>query len=346
MQQAARGFLPVADEVFRLQSGEGPECVFFRTMASDGKHTEPNPGRTRQGIYAFTPRGRRLGSLNSNNATRVAEMIEAAWQEWQALTPEERLAGPALDPTPPGRIRYEWAYPEDGLVLRTTSRDLPEETEEPTGRWSHDHAWFTKSEARTFVPDRLRVGERRDVPRELVVRLARFHLLDSVRGQTTAYDPGDIREAELEAEIVRVDGSRVDLLFRGKTSAHGTRGWRTWGGRRRDASIEERSFDTRVFGTATFDADREAFVALDWVAVGERAGRTRFNGRRADTDPGGMGISLVLAPDRPADRVPPAFFQLYGWEASARRNWAALEPAPAETEAAPGSPTESGAGGR
>ncbi len=338
-----RPYLPAADEVFRLQSGDGPECVFFRTMATDGRHVAPDPHHTRQGIYCFAPSGRRLGSILSNDPKRVAAMIEDATKAWNAMPEADRFTSEAIDERPAGRIRYEWSYPEDGLVLRITSRDLPTDpaADDPdatraSDRWNHDHIWFTKDEAIRLCGVRdtgvdWRAGHRAEVPRALVERLARFHFVDNVCGQTIAYDADHVREARIESTIESIEGDVVRLRYSGHAACEGTRGWRSYGtDPSAPAPSEQRALAVDIRGEATFDRAEGVFTRFEWVAIGTRSGATRYNGRQGRRDPSPIGFYLSIAPDRPADRVPPAFFQLYGWDASAERNWASLEPAAPE----------------
>src|SRR5207249_1375401 len=97
--------------------------------------------------------------------------------------PSSPSADYAADP------RYRREYPEDGLVLKVYTRDLPRETDTRPEDWrrsavNHDHAWFTKAEAASMVPERASVGDRSPVPPAIVRRLARFHLIDNTRGET------------------------------------------------------------------------------------------------------------------------------------------------------------------
>ena len=324
------GYLPVADEVFRLQSGDGPECRFFRVMATDGKRPEPNPNRTLQGIYCFAPSGRRLGSILSNDPAAVAAMIERSTAVWEELPDAERYPSESHSADLAGRVRYEWSYPEDGLVLRVTSRDLPREEGEARRRWNHDHAWFRKSEVLSMLPGSRTVGARHRIPSALGERLARFHFVDNMRGQTIAFDESDVREVDWTSEIVGVSDGELRVRFEGRTLAEGTRGWRRYGGSPRQERVEPRGVGTHFRGYATFDLERERFTDFDLLALGARWGAAGFNGRSRDLAPSPFGMVLQLAPDRPSDRVPPAFFQLYGFAESTRRNWASLEP-----EAAP-----------
>jgi len=49
--------------------------------------------------------------------------------------------------------------------------------------WNQDYAWFTKAEARQFLPPVPQAGRRRDVPVSIIHRIACAHLVDNVRGR-------------------------------------------------------------------------------------------------------------------------------------------------------------------
>jgi hypothetical protein len=124
----AANFIPAADEVYRMQNlktGTDPECRLFQKFAEQGHYRRP--GGSRQGTYCVSPSGVLLGSINSNDPKRVADLLEASFAKWGTLKREERLL-----PTDPRKQladikRPERHYPEDGLVLHVTSRDMPRE---------------------------------------------------------------------------------------------------------------------------------------------------------------------------------------------------------------------------
>jgi hypothetical protein len=299
----AAQFVPAADEVYRmqnLQTGTDPECRLFQKFAEQGHYQWP--GATRQGTYCVSPSGVLLGSLNSNDPKRIAELLEQSLAKWGMLKREERLL-----PTDPRKQRAEIKrperhYPEDGLVLHVTSRDLPREGGKASPAsagwrelaWNQDFAWFTKAEARQFVPAEAKVGNRQDLPVGLLHRLACAHLIDNVRGQTFPFEESQVKKARLGTEVTAVDGNVVSLRLEGETRT-------AMEGRR------EHGLDLRLLGNATFDLARGRFLAFELVAVGSRWGSTRLNGRRGDTDPAPIGILLTLAGNSPCERVAPAF---------------------------------------
>ena len=81
-----------------------------------------------------------------------------------------------------------------------------------------------------------------------------------------------------------------------------------------EAVRTEQGFDVGVelLGEATWDPAAARFTAFDLVALGERRGRTRFNGRGRDRDPDGWhGIGFAFTLPTSASRVPPGFIELY-----------------------------------
>jgi hypothetical protein len=194
-------------------------------------------------------------------------------------------------------------------VLNVTSRDMPRDegkakAEPPKAAranwretaWNQDFAWFTKVEARQFLPAEPKVGAKQEVPASVINRIACAHLIDNVRGQTSPFEVSQIKQARLTAEVTAMDFDTVSLRLEGETST-AVDGART------------HSLEMRLLGTATFDLTKGRFVAFELVAVGIRAGRTQLNGRRGDTDPAPIGILFTLAGDDACDRIAPAFNQ-------------------------------------
>src|SRR5262249_44593768 len=157
-----------------------PECTLFQKMAEQG-HYGGRPG-TRQGTYAAAPSGMLLASINSNDPARIAQMLERALAKWETLSREERLLPDDPQKQHPDPRRPERHYPKDGLVLHVFTRDLPRETPDTGWRgkaWNQDFAWFTKAEARQFLPAPAQAGQKRDLPASLIQRIARCHLVDN-----------------------------------------------------------------------------------------------------------------------------------------------------------------------
>jgi hypothetical protein len=329
-----QNFVPVADEVHRLQKGSDPEALLFQKVAEQGHyagHGPPEHTGTRQGTYAAAPSGVLLASINSNDPRAMAGMLRRALNKWRQMPPSERrlTADPRGDAEAAARVRAERLYPEGGLVLRVYSRDLPRtgshDEQDDLGAagagdwraraWNLDFAWFTRQEAAQFVPAEPIAGQRHNVPAPLIRRLARLHFVDNVRGQTIGYRDGEVKTAELSCGVTsRDDHGRITLRLDGKVALVAEGAWSV--NDRHDANdpqAQTRGFNGRLLGTALWDLAAERFAAFDLVAAGTRWGATQYNVRRDDQAPAPLGFALTLAGDTPAERVAPAAFWSYGW---------------------------------
>lgn len=312
MQKLAAHFIPAADASDRLQSRgcKDEDALLFQKFG--GKRTVPSQRAgdgLGQGQYAVAPGGALLASCATAEPREVARMLREALAAWEKLPREKRLLAKSPDPKAAERWRrWEKLYPEDGLVLWVVSRDLPRAKVAPhfRGAWNQDFAWFKKDEARAFLPADPEPGARHEVPRRLVGRLARFHLLDNVRALNYAFFPeGAVEKAALTSEVVDVRGGLVSLRLEGATRAAQTETPHVAG---------ERGYDARLLGRATFDLGRRRFTAFELVAVGTRWGQGSCNLRHDDPGPAPMGVLLTLAGGSAAERLPPAFVSRYGWD--------------------------------
>ena len=311
--ERARSFVPATDEVWRLQRGLGPESRAFQRMADRGHYR--GKGGSRQGIYVCTPDGELLASINSLSADRVLATMEEGLAAWNALDEDARRAGlerapDDLDQEP----RWEWSYPVGGLVLRSVNRDLPPDglpgSPPPSERANLDHAWFSAKEARGFLPDVLEVGRTFDVDPLLTTRLARFHLVDNVRGQTLPFAPGEVQGSRITGTVVRASGDEVELRFQGSTVAEADGVWRLGENDWTPTREWPRSLSTRILGRAVWDLRRQEFSSFELVSVGRRHGVTGLN-RPPEDVAGPIGFLFEEAGDTPAEHIAPAFVDVY-----------------------------------
>lgn len=299
--------MPAADEVWRLQRGSDADCLFFQRMVNGG---EPITDKgTRQGIWVGTAGGVLLAHVNSLSADTVLGMLDRGWKAWQEL-PEERRHLPEDAGLVPAH-RWEMSRPEGGLVLERIARDVPEDGDpgaEQLTPWNRDFAWFTREEARAWLPEDPAVGDVHEVPALSALRLARFHLVDNVRGQTLPYATSEIEAAGLETRVLAREGDLVELEIRGETRAASDEwllGENLW----KPGVVHPHGIETRLLGRATYDLGSEAFDAFELIALGRRWGVTQNNGRWREPEPGLIGFHLTLAPPEPT--VAPTFIVLY-----------------------------------
>jgi hypothetical protein len=310
IQLASEYFIPLAENCSPLQTQQDAKGEFFRLVAEQGHYGGRTiPSATRQGQYAFTADGQLLSSINTRDAERTQGMMLQALERWRELATDRAAARPA-DLAPYERdLRYPDLYPAGGLVLKQTLRDLPRAFDAPIPQVrpeaiNFDYAWFTKDDAALFLPEKLEVGQRKDLPRRLVRRLARFHLLDSVRGETPAWRDEHVTHAHLTTEVTRVDGPRVHLTLRGTVLNQQAGTWAVRPFRQKWDHLT-RGYDCALYGELTYDTSTERFTQFDLLATGDRWGGTEHNNRQEDQLTAPMGIAFHLAGAAPADRTPP-----------------------------------------
>jgi hypothetical protein len=309
-------FIPAADEVGRLQSGRDAECRLFRKIAEQGHYGgRTQPSRTRQGTYAITADGTFLASWNNTDPRIVAGKLREALQNWDRLKAEGRKFS-GEDPLDVARLkRADRFFPEGGLVLKVNTRDLPRDPPQQrrwADAWNQDFAWFTKDEARQFLPGEIEPGRTRKVLRTLVKRLARFHFIDNVRGQTPPFSARAIEDATLTSRVTAVDGDVVSLRLEGRTKAVQKGDWSIRGfDDMNRPSDQERGLAMKLLGSARFDRKEGRFVGFEVVAVGTRWGGTQYNCRGDDLAPAPFGAVLSLVGASRAERVAPEHFRDY-----------------------------------
>ena len=303
---ATATFATAADEVWRLQRDQDPECRWFRQAARGTP--EPVAG-SMQGTYVFTPDGELLGRLNSTDPARVLAMLDRALARWRALPNSRRASRPAPEARP--RHRWEDSCPDDGLVLERFARDVGATPTGPAATpVNRDTVWFSAAELRGLLPARGEVGATRTVAPALGERLARFAFVDNVRGQTLPFSRASVRAARLSSEVVAVEAGRWTLRLTGETNA-ATDGNDPGEGYWRPKRTWPRSVRTRVVGEATWDPEARRFDRFELVAVGTRTGRTTFNGRAREEQGSEHRIGFLLRVAPPGDRVAPTFVNLY-----------------------------------
>lgn len=303
--------------MWSLQHRNDPEATLFQKIAEQGHYAgRTTPSDTRQGTYATAPSGVLLASINSNDPKAMTQMLQRALAKWKALPDDQRwLEGDVAPDAPKGRP--ERFYPSDGLVLRETVRDLPREFASDDWRtqaWNKDYVWFKKAEARSMLPDSIESGREASVPRALLVRIGRFNLVDTVRGQSFNFPESALKSAELKTTVTKVEKGVATVRLAGVMKAEQVGKWPIAGYRdMNDPSDQKRGYDLRLSGEAIWDLVKERFTKFELVAAGTRWGATQYNGRFDDPGPAPIGYLFQLASDAPHDKVPPSEFGNYGW---------------------------------
>jgi len=312
----------VADEVGRLQRGGDPECRFFQSFSEFGHYGgRSRPTGTRQGTYAVAPSGKFLASINSRSPAHMARMLETALAAWRKLPKDERLRKDDPKARTDANQRFEERFPNGGLAMRVTTRDLPRGSDTlknwRANAWNEDQAWFKAEEIRAMFARAATAekGATWDAPAAVARRLARCHLVDYVRGQTIAYKDREVERATLRVTVESIKRGIVKLRLEGgsRTVANGR--WHVGGdGGTGDRTGEQsRGYDSTWFGYAEWDVKSATLKKFELLTTGLRWGGTRYNARHDDLDPGPMATVFELIEVTPETLVAPAQMWSYGW---------------------------------
>ena len=285
-----------------------PDVEFFWKIAKQRPDHQALPG---QGIYVVTPSGKLLAFCQrDHDPDSIAKLLSQALDQWKALGREERLGTEV--PRQVGAATRRPNPPGGGLVLELFVRDLPRKTgpvvREFAAMWNRDFAWFTGEEVRSMIPERRTPGERHRVPDKLVRRLARLHLLDSVRGINDArpFEDKHIEKAEMFLDVVQVEGDVLSLRIEGATRAVEPPLVEARGSGRPDE--KERGYEARLLGHATVDVRQSKFLSFALLAIGPRWGGRGYahSMRQGDLEPQPMGFALrMLPPSEPVEGAVP-----------------------------------------
>jgi len=312
IQELARKYVCVSVDQMPLLYGNeavrNEERAFFKRVLD--QITAEWAHASRQGIYAITPAGklldsRQLGKIGwekMENPREILQTLERGLELWAKMKPAERRRDPGL--RLPAEANNDWDkfYPADGLSLRMTCRDLPLKA----GDWNQvvwnnavwenlDYAWFRKNEVAQWIPRSIATGTVFEVPRVLVERLARFHMLDNVRCVSAKhFRKEDMTKARLTGKVMDVKGNNVSLRYEGETRAE-----------RLDSKV---GYEGKLLGRAVFNVASGRFTTFELVAVGNRWG---IQETRENTSPTPLGFIFVIpAGNDPRDQAPPRFLAL------------------------------------
>ncbi|XAL98707.1 hypothetical protein OT109_14100 [Phycisphaeraceae bacterium D3-23] len=267
-------FVPVAIDQAYQRRQQDAEGAFYRRIASQGPRNDFANG-TSQGFYIAQADGTMLLFNNNRNPERLRRLMREALTRHRAA--DEIEADPLEDGEPDER--FNPSPPEGGLVVRVRAKVMDGYAPSDDGvktmfqnALSRDNLWVSGDEHEALV--------RGEVPQSLVMRLARFHLVDNTRGEPPMWREGEV----LEAELMLSEG-----VLRGSVELETADG--------------ERGYAAELLGRVTVDDG--AVVGLELVALGTFHGEGRYT-RGAPEGDFTLAVAFTLADGGDvADAIPP-----------------------------------------
>lgn len=243
---------------------------------------------TIQGVYAFDAAGRALGGTNSNRPGHILELLREAKRLFDQAPPGKiDLSGRMIEAKPP--------LPARTIVANVYSRikPLPFDANLRNRFVGRDRIWITPSEVEEFAKG--------GFAPTLAARLARYALVDFIRGEADFWPPESVKKLDYGAKATKDgDRTRVDVWARFLMERPARRAQTHRG----NLHLPATGFDGTLQGVVTFDA-REELVDLKFYVDGNHWGHGRWNsGQPSGKYP--LKFAIVLAHDRLATEVPPA----------------------------------------
>jgi len=266
------GFVPVAiDQAYHRRQKDN-EGRFYRKIADAGPRSAGDGSPTTQGHYVATPGGEFLGYSNHRDVSRLLALLQDSLVRFEPDSTEP------LEEGDPDR-RYVYGPPEGGLVVRVFTRILGGYGEPTNSRQAifqqatgRDNLWIRRDEHEELA--------RGIMPESLLVRLARFHLVDNTRGEPPMWKADEIRSARCTVD---------DGVIRGRIHLATDSG--------------DRTFEAELLGR--LEVSENTVNRFDLVARGDFLGEGRYT-RGAPEGKFPLGVAFRLAGgDDPADDIPP-----------------------------------------
>ena len=260
-----------------------------------------------QGLYIITPSGRLIaGTTRHSDPQLVLAEMRKGLEAYAKLPKSERLLPRAPDTrTDKLDVPAEDAEPpRDGLVLRMVSRGLPtpgisEQDTRHSSFYKLDRVWFTKEQARAFLPAELKAGSNTQVRGAAWAILVRLNLGTFIQ-PNPAWNAEDVRKAVLNSEVTAVKDGIAELRFDGEADLQANN------------QYNNRTYSPKLLGKASYDIKAQKFLSFELVAVG-----THTMGDRGDDPrtPGPksmqLGVHFTLNGTNANDEVVPHYYRQY-----------------------------------
>lgn len=252
------------------------------------------PGDTAQGLYIVGADGSFYGFHNDHpnqynnwNLGEIKQFLESGLK--------------AFAESPPANI----AIPQSGIpnrsvlspdpttsVIRVFSRisPLPSGASELNSAIGRDHFWILENEVAQIASAAHDNGESFWLPSPMVARLARYHIIDNVRGEPDMWTVGEVKKAQVYAKLVARNAQAKNYQF------HGDFSQRTADGKRGLDCVLDGEFDISI--------RERKIVRFRAFAHGQAWGAGRFT---EGAPPGcfPLLIAMIETNDEVAKIVPP-----------------------------------------
>jgi hypothetical protein len=301
-------FVPVAIDINTVKHQKDAEGDFFRHIAEQGHYAgRTKPTATRQGLYVVGVDGELLHSLNSTRADKIVFLMKEALKIREQRNRAGVKANAFRSSNQPDS-RFASEFPDGGLILRETMRDLPRRSnpDHETNRHNFDHVWLTAKEKESFVPPGMKVGTSWQIPESTVRRIVAHHTVDQVRGEANRWKLDEVEQVKLTAKVVDVTDGKVKIKLSGISKCRKAPSGEVNPYNKRKVAVPVTS-DLQIRGWIVYDEAEEEFLSFRMLAAGMRTGADVYNFRWKDQQAAPIGFAFEMLEDKPENRIKPKF---------------------------------------
>ena len=249
------------------------------------QHWDPNPTRTKQGVYAMMPDGTYLSArFVGVRKEQIIDLLNEALKKWRSEV-KFRGLNPKLVPQTTALGKWKSHKKKElGMFLEMHCRDLPRDGRKNTGHgrvvgdhWNTTWLEFSKDEAMSFVPEG---NDWQEVSTAARDKFFCKGLKDIVYGQSPDWKPVHIRSGNMKVrrQSQQSRGNNIVIELAG------------------DFHLQDgtHSYRGRLSGRVLWLKNQKKITRLEVVAIGKREGGTRFNFRKKDEASAPLGVSFYL----------------------------------------------------
>ena len=304
MQKVVKeSFIPVVADDWYQRRRQDAEGEFFRGVANQGPR-KGKGGSTRQGIYTLTADGKLLSYKNAGqNAEATLDAIEQGLRAWKKIPAAKRKPGAVkVDDDPETDEQFHRSLPKGAQVLSVFTRLIEpcdggyQATKCETGKGDQpgrDHFWLTAKELADLADPNAKQGSTKNLSKHVLMRIARFHLLDNTRGEPPDWEDDEVRKIEIALKCKSADEGKIV--------------WTIDGSALMNTKNDKRGCKAMLAGEWTVDRKAKRITAGDLVALGEHWGESPLT-RGAPPGKAGIGIVFTIPKnEKIASQVPPQF---------------------------------------
>lgn len=170
-------------------------------------------GDTTQGFYVVGADGKLYGWFNAHHVPYTLHSIKSALEAYRR-DPLARVEISQKEISSP----YSNSPDSTTSVVRTFTRirPLPAGCDDLNNAIGRDHLWIYADDVQAIeAASRNNKDKSFSLPKNLVARLVRFHLIDNVRGEPDDWESEDVKQANFTAQLVSQDTKAKHFQFHG-----------------------------------------------------------------------------------------------------------------------------------